>query len=158
MCSVSVCRETTRAGMVHQVGEQPVLVAGERNGGATHGDLRAGRIERHIAAPQFGLRVAMGATNERPDSREYLLDAVRLGQVIVRPAVDAEHALGPAAARGEHEDGYVQSCFTPRAQQGESVDAGEPEVQQDRIVRLGPRQEVGARHHRRRSRPHTRPR
>jgi hypothetical protein len=58
--------------------------------------------------------------------------------------VDALHFFGPAAARGEHEHGHVQRRFAPTAQQGEPVDFRQAEVEHDRVVGLGRRQEVGA--------------
>ena len=133
------------ARVVHEIREQPILVAGECDDCATHGDASPAGIEGHVAAPEFGLRVTVRSTNQRPHARQHLFDAVRLGQIVVGAAVDAEDAFAPAAAGGEHEDGHGESCLAPAPQEREPVDAGQSEIQQHRVVGLGPRQEVRGR-------------
>ena len=67
-----------------------------------------------------------------------------LGQVVVSAAVDAEHALRPTAARREHEHRDSEARLAPVAQQRQSVEARQGEVEEDCVVGLRARQEIRA--------------
>jgi len=77
-------------------------------------------------------------------SREHLLDAERLRDVIVRTAVDALHLLVPASARGQHQHRDGEARVPPAPQDRQAVDLGEPEVQHDGVVPFRLAKEVGA--------------
>jgi hypothetical protein len=84
------------------------------------------------------------AADERPRARQHLLDAIRLGHVVVGARVDAVHLFRPAAARGQDQHRHRQACVAPLAQKGEAVHARQAQVQEHGVVLLGARQVVGA--------------
>ena len=87
--------------MMHQIGQQPILVRGHLDRIAGHADPSGARVERHRAAGQFGLGVAGGAAQQRADPRQHLLQMKRLCDVVVGAGVEALHLVAPAVARGE---------------------------------------------------------
>ena len=123
--------------VVHQVGQHPVLVAGERHRPALGRDAAGAGVERHPAAAQLGARLALGAPDQRPQAGQQLLDAERLGQVVVRPGVDALHLLLPGVAGGEDQDRHRVAGGAPAAQDREPVQPRQAEVEHDRVVGLG---------------------
>jgi len=91
------------AGMVHQIGEQPVFVAGELDRIAVDRDAAGARIEPHRAAHELALGVADRAAQQRAHAGKHLLQMERLGDIIVGAGIEALHLVAPAVAGGEHE-------------------------------------------------------
>jgi hypothetical protein len=58
-------------------------------------------------------RTSAGAADDGAQAGQHLLHSERLGQIIVGAGVDAFDALGPGAARGEHQHREVPA-FAPR--------------------------------------------
>src|SRR5258708_3108175 len=129
------------AAMVHQVGEDAKLVAGQSYRIAVEGDPCASRVEDHRPAAQFQGELAARSANQRPQPREHFLHPERLRDVVVRPAVDPLDLLVPAATRGQHEDGHRQSRVTPAPQDRETVDLRPAAIEHDSVVALSPGEE-----------------
>ena len=75
--------------------------------------------------------------------REHLFHPERLRHVVVRAFVDAVDRLVPAAASGQHQDGHGEPGAAPAAQHRQAVDARQSEIENDRVVAFGAREEVG---------------
>ena len=132
------------AALVHQVGEDAKLVARQLDRHAGQRHARRARVERQRAAAQLGRHLAAGAANQRPQPCEDFLDPERLGNVVVRAAIDPLYLLVPAAARREHQHRHGYSRVAPAAEQGEPIDLRQPEIEHDRVVLLRVAEEIGA--------------
>ncbi len=77
---------------------------------------REPRVEHERPGAQLGVSLPARAADERPQAREHLLDPERLGDVVVRAAVDALDLLVPAAARGEDQHGHREPGLAPTPQ------------------------------------------
>ena len=62
------------AGVVHQIGEQPVFVRGELDRIAVDGDAAGAGVEPDRAAIELALGVAGGAAQQRAHARQHLLE------------------------------------------------------------------------------------
>src|SRR3954453_17099963 len=65
-------------GVVHQIGQEPVLVRGHLDRVAGYADPSGAGIQRHRPACQLALRVARGAAQQRADPRQHFLEMKRL--------------------------------------------------------------------------------
>ena len=71
-----------------------------------------------------------------PDAGHKLLELEGLGEVVVGPQVEALHAVVHLVAGGEHDHGHAGDLAQPAAKL-EAVDAGQHEVEDDEVWRLG---------------------
>src|SRR5690349_14356423 len=62
------------AGVVHEIGQQPVLVRGELDRRAVDGHPAGARIEADRAAQEFALGVPDRPAQQRADTRQHLLE------------------------------------------------------------------------------------
>jgi hypothetical protein len=78
---------------------------------------------------------------QRPDARDELAHPERLGQIVVRAALETVDLVGLLAPRGQHEDREVLEVRLPpdRAADGNAVEARQHHVEHDQIERLGAR-------------------
>ena len=102
------------------------------------------RVERHGPASQHLLRVAGRAPDQRAQTRQHLLDPERLRDVVVGAGVDPFDGLVPAAARRQHEHGQGDARLAPSAQQRQTVDPRQAEIEQHGVVAFRPDEKVGA--------------
>src|SRR5690606_438436 len=65
-----------------------------------------------------------------------LLDAERLGEIVVGARVDPLDAFRPGGARGENEDRHLAAGGAPALQDGEPVHPGKAEIEDDEVVIL----------------------
>ena len=70
-------------------------------------------------------------------SGQQLLEGERLDQVVVRAQVEASDAIGELVTRAENQDRRLRPARAQAAQDGQAVDLGEHDVEQDRVVRVG---------------------
>ena len=80
---------------------------------------------------------------DRPDARDQLAQPEGLHEIVVRTELEADHAIGLLAARGDDDDRHVGALAEAPADV-EPVDVREPQVEQHEIgarsgKRLGPR-------------------
>ena len=110
--------------------------------------LRVTRAARgsSVTSPdaEFRRKLSAGSADERSQTREHLFHPKWLRDVVVRAAVNALHLLVPAAAGGQKQHRHDQAVVPPSLQHGESVDAGEPKVEDHRVVLFRPAEKVGA--------------
>src|SRR5215218_7697467 len=88
------------------------------------------------AAPGRVREVAVRAPEERPDPAQQLTEGKRLGDVVVRPELQAHHLVELVAARGEEQDGRLGAGRAQPAEYLEPVDARQLHVQKDEVGRL----------------------
>jgi hypothetical protein len=93
-------------------------------GAALVGADRRRRIDRAPASP-----------HDRADARDQLADAERLRQIIVGAALEAEHLVGLAVARGQHQDRrlLVRTLGAHGAAQTDPVETGQHHIQDQQI-------------------------
>ena len=99
-----------------------------------HGYARVAYVNSQRAAPKFGLGEAAGAADERSNAGQDLFHAKRLGDVVVRAAVDSLHSLMPTAASGQNENGDQDSPVPPATKQGEPVHFRQSKIEHHRII------------------------
>ena len=122
---------------MHQIGEQPVFVAGELDRIAVDRDAAGARIEPHRAAVEFALGVAGRAAQQRAHARQHLLEMERLGDIIVGAGVEALHLVAPAVARGQHQHRHGAAGAAPGFQHRNAVHLRQADVEDDGVVGLG---------------------
>ena len=83
------------------------------------------------------------APQQRGDARHQLTHAERLGEVVVGAALEAEDLVGLGVARRQHQDrrAAVHGAGADRPADGDAVEIGQHQVEQNQIEALG----VGAR-------------
>ena len=122
---------------MHQIGKQPELESGQLDGRAIECDARRARIEPQEPAFELRLGHARAAAQESPDPGDDLLHLERLGDIIVGPGIDARHLLAPAVARGQDQHRRLYVGPAPAFEDGQAVDLGQPQIEDDRVVGLG---------------------
>ena len=96
------------AGVVHQIGQQPVFVAGELDRIAVDRDAAGAGVEPHRPAVELALGVAGRAAQQRAHARQHFLEMEGLGDIIVGAGVEALHLVAPAVARGQHQHRHAR--------------------------------------------------
>src|SRR6478752_10215617 len=91
------------AGVMHQIGKQPVFVAGEFNRVTIDRYAARAGVEAHGPTIEFALGVAGGSAQERPYTSEHFLQVKRLGDVIVGTSIETLHFVAPAITSRQHE-------------------------------------------------------
>ena len=118
--------------------QQPEL--GRRELDAPAGDRRehARDVELDVAgAHELDGRVrSLGAPQHRPDARDELLGAERLGDVVVRAELEPDERVGLVGARGEHDDRHGRLA-PDGAGHVEPVEPRQPEVEHDEVGPAG---------------------
>src|ERR1700683_45258 len=122
------------AGVVHQIGEQPVFVRGELHGIAVNGDATRPGVEAHWAAGELALGVARRTAQQRTHARQYFFEVERLGDVIVGAGVEALYLVAPAVARRENEHRHGATGAPPAFQHRDAVHLRQPDIEDDRVV------------------------
>ncbi len=125
------------SGVVHQIGQQPVFMAGELNGLAVDGDAAGAGVEPDRADNEIAGCVTGGATQQRAKPREHLLHVERLGDIVVRARVDALNLVAPAIARGQDQHRHRSTGLAPGLQNRNAVPLGKADVEHNCVVRLG---------------------
>ena len=83
--------------------------------------LAVGEVEGEPAAPDdLGLQVR-GAAQQRAQPRQQFFEREGLGQVIVRPVVEAGDPVGDLASNRQHEYGHPVPAGAQLRDQGQSV-------------------------------------
>src|SRR3954453_17912287 len=96
-------------------------------------------VADHAAAG--GVReVAVRAPEQRPDPTEQLAQRERLGDVVVRPELQADHLVEFVAPRGQEQPGCLRARRAQAPQDLEAVDAGKLDVEDDEVGGLGRRE------------------
>ena len=128
--------------MAHQLGQQRELAVSEAQ--LLLAQLRAlcQQIQVQVAALQLGAVVALrgvGAPQQGAHTRQQLAQAKGLHHIIIRAALQPHDAVQLCAARSEHDDGHFGAA-PQHAADGDAVQAGEHQVQQQQVRQLLARQ------------------
>ena len=130
------------AGMVHQIGQQPVFVRGELDRIAVDRDPAGAGVEPHRAAGEFALGVADRAAQQRAHARQHFLEMERLGHIVVGAGVEALHLVAPAVARGEDQHRHRPPGAAPGFQHRDAVHLRQADIENDGVVGLALAEEV----------------
>ena len=143
--------------VMHQIGEQPIFVAGQLDRDAVDGHAAGARVEPDRAGDELARRMAGGAAQQRADAREHFLHVEGLGDVVVGAGVEALHLVAPAIARGEdqHRHRSGPPCARPRAPRRRRAWAGRCRARSRRRARC--RRGTSPPRRRRRGRPRSPP-
>ena len=125
------------AGVVHQVGQQPVFVGGELHRRAVDRDAPGAAVEPYRAAQELALGVADRTAQQRPDARQHLLEMEGLRHIVVGAGVEALHLVAPAVARGEQQHRHGAAGAPPCLQHRDAVHLGQADVEDDGVIGLG---------------------
>ncbi len=98
-----------------------------------------GRVETQIADPQLGRALRATAASERPQPRQQLGEGEGLGQVVIGAAIEAGNAVAHGVAGGQHQDRRPDPGLAQSPADLEAVDAGQHQVEDDRVVLDGRR-------------------
>ena len=121
-------------GVVHQIGQQPVLVRGHLDRIAGDADPAGAGIQRHRPAGQFGLRVAGGAAQQRADPGQDFLEMKRFCDIVVGAGVEALHLVAPAVARGQDQDRHHAPVAPPGLQHRNAVHLRQADVEHHGVI------------------------
>src|SRR5215471_13240402 len=129
-------RDHTTA-MMHQIGEQPVLVTGQFDRVAINRYASSAGVETHRPAVELALGMTGRSPQKRTNACEYFLEMKRLSYVVVGSSVEALHFITPAIARREHKDRHSSSGASPSLQDGNAIHFRQAYVEDDSIVGFG---------------------
>ena len=97
-------------------------------------DLARGRIEAQIAGLQDRRALDRTAPDERAQARRQLRERERLGQVVVRAAVEPAHPVLDRVASGQHQHRHPDAVGAQPPAGREPVEPGHHHVEHDRVV------------------------
>src|SRR3546814_12572883 len=80
------------------------------------------RSELQRPRPEDRRAVSRGAAQQRADAGDEFAHRKGLGDIVVRPCLDAFDLFGPVAARGQDEDGKIPPFLAPALQDAEPVE------------------------------------
>src|SRR6187397_1320644 len=100
---------------------------------AVHATAR--RVQHEVAGRKDRRTLTGTSPDQGPNPRHELREGERLDEVIVGAGVQALDAVADVVASGEHEDGRPSAPGTELATNGEAVELGEHDVEDDRVVR-----------------------
>lgn len=106
-----------------------------------HGPLEGIALELAAhdgALPGVLPREGVHAAKDGPHPGHELAVAHRLGQVVVRPQLEAQHAIDLRAPRGDDDDGDVPIGAPQEAADLEPVESRQHQVENDQVEALGP--------------------
>src|SRR5271166_5189473 len=123
--------------VMHQIGEEPVLVAGQSDAGAVDRDASGPRVEPDRADGEIAGRAARRPAQQRAQARQHLLHMKGLGDIIVGACIYALDLLAPAVARGEDQHWHRAPRLPPRLEDRDAVALRQAEIEYDRVIGLG---------------------
>jgi hypothetical protein len=121
------------AGVAQEHLEHRELAGAELDGPVV--DRRAARaqVERDVAGAQHRLLRGALAAQAHPDPREELLEAERLGDVVVGAVVQARDLVGDLVAGGQDHDRHPLALGAHRAQDRHAVQPGQAQVEDEQV-------------------------
>ena len=128
----------TRPGWAASVASSVELAGGQRDRLAALRHLEAGGVDDEVADRRGAGGSALGGararpTQHRPDARDQLARAERLGQVVVRAHREPDDLVDLLGARGQHQDVGVRELAHPPA----DLQAVEPGSIRSSTIRSG---------------------
>src|SRR5664280_522542 len=128
------------AGVAQQHLEQPPLCRGEPDVGlgvaVVPGHPGCGQVDADVAEVDTGrLLSPVSARRDTAQPGQQLVDAERLGHVVVGPGVQRLHLVLAAAAPGQHDDRHAGPA-AQLADDREAIHVRQPEVEDDDVRRL----------------------
>ena len=125
------------AAVIDEAAEELHLFGGEVDGGAVAVDGGDGEIDgdgAELEAGDGGEGFLAHAAEEGGDAGGEFVGVEGFGEVVVGAEVEALDAVGDLAAGGEHEDAAVEALLAHFLAEGEAVEAGEHDVEDEEVV------------------------
>lgn len=94
-----------------------------------------GAVEHHVAVRQLRHQLAVATADQRLQARRHFGQRERLAQIIVGAALQPADSLLQRVAGGEDQDRHVLPGLAPLAQQIQTVEARQAEIEDHRVVR-----------------------
>ncbi len=120
-----------------------MLLGRERDRLAVDGDAPARRVDRDAHARHGRLvpgehrstPCTARAPQQRAHACQQLAHAERLGDVVIGPALEAQHAVGLFGACGQHQDGRlsIRAVTADRLTQRDAVEPRQHEIEHDQV-------------------------
>ncbi len=123
--------------VVHEIGEQPVLVARELDRHVVDRDAPRAGVEPDRADRQVARGVSGGAAQQSPQARQHFLHVERLGDIVVGAGVNPLDLVAPSVAGGQDQDRHGASGAAPGFEDRDPVAFGQADVQHHRVIRFG---------------------
>ena len=95
------------------------------------------QIDPHVPVDQFRLGLLLATADQSTDAGQQLLELERLAEIVIGPAVEAEHAIGHLIAGGQDQHRSPAIAFPETAQQCDAVLSAQPPIEQDDIPTPG---------------------
>jgi hypothetical protein len=86
---------------------------------------------------------AAGATDQSTNPREDFFDAEGFGDIVVGSSIDSLHFLVPTTARRQNKHGRRNPCLSPTAEQSETIDSRQTQVQHYGVELPGRDEKIG---------------
>ena len=119
--------------MAHERLEHRELARGQGDRPAVHPRLARAQVERDPAYLEHGRLRRLARAQAHAHPREQLLEAERLRNVVVGPALEAGHLHVDLVAGGEHDRRERLSAGAQLSQEVEPIDVGQSEVEQHQL-------------------------
>src|SRR5262249_37933550 len=116
------------------------LPRGEPNGTTGPAHDAARRIELDVGIAQHHVVRRGRAPRQRPQAREELIHGERLGEIVVGSSVETVYPVVEPIPGREHQEGSPASTRAVSAADLEPIDIGEPDIENDKIVRIDGKQ------------------
>ena len=110
------------------------LLVAQMLGLAFADQLERHAVQKQVAEGELRRLERRAAARERADAREQLSDHKRLGQVVVRAAVQSQDAVRRIALGGQQQDRRLDAGCAQAAQNLEPVDIRKHDIEDDAIV------------------------
>jgi hypothetical protein len=127
-------------GAGHEGAEEGELAGGEVEDAAGADRAAGGGIEFDVAEAEGGFCARAWSADHGSDAGEQLGEAEGLRDVVVGAAVESFDAVGDGVARGNDDHGDVGAGLSELADEGEAVEAGQVDVEEDEVVVAGARE------------------
>jgi len=120
----------------HEQFEEGKFLRAELDLGLAAEDPTLGGIETEVANGEHDRTCGLPAPDERTQPGEELVEAERLGQVVIGTGVEPFDAVGNGASRSEEEDGHPAACRPKAPAHGKAIEIRQHHVEEHRVVGL----------------------
>src|SRR4051794_3491546 len=122
------------AGVVHEIGQQPVFVRGQLDRIAIDADPARARVQAYRTTIEFALGVPRRPAQQGPDAREYLFQVEWFCHIVIGAGIKSLDLVAPTVACREDQHRHRAPDPTPSFKDRNAVHFRQTYVEDHRIV------------------------